>query len=176
MNEVIKKNGLNYGVIVGILMILITATMYAIDLKLFVNNWIGAVNFIIIITLGCISVSKSKKALGGFMSFKEAFSGFFICVAVGIGIQILFNTLLFNLIDPSAKETITEHMIEYTVNLMKGFGVPTDALKKAVEEIEKTDSFGPIGQLKAYFWQVLVYSLIGLIVALIFRNKTSQQE
>jgi hypothetical protein len=35
INEIIKKNGITFGVIMGIVSALITATIYAIDLNLF---------------------------------------------------------------------------------------------------------------------------------------------
>ena len=44
MNEVIKKNGITYGIISGVFSALITATVYAIDLHLFTAWWLGDFN------------------------------------------------------------------------------------------------------------------------------------
>ena len=43
MNEIVKKNGINFGLISGLIGVLVTTVMYAVDLKLFVNMWIGFV-------------------------------------------------------------------------------------------------------------------------------------
>ena len=37
MNEIIKKNGITYGIVSGVVGALITAAIYAIDLNLFVK-------------------------------------------------------------------------------------------------------------------------------------------
>jgi Flp pilus assembly pilin Flp len=41
MNEIIKKNGIKFGVIAGAIAVLITAGIYIIDLKLFTAWWLG---------------------------------------------------------------------------------------------------------------------------------------
>ena len=64
INEVIKKNGITYGIILGVVLALITATMYAIDLKLFVSGWITAVKVVIYLTISILVLSKTKKELG----------------------------------------------------------------------------------------------------------------
>ena len=71
INEVIKKNGVTYGIILGVILALITATMYAIDLKLFVSGWIGASTFAIYLIIGIVLLINTKKELNGFFSFKE---------------------------------------------------------------------------------------------------------
>ena len=39
MNEVIKKNGIKFGVISGIISIVATVLMYAVDINLFANSY-----------------------------------------------------------------------------------------------------------------------------------------
>ena len=51
INETIKKNGLTFGVLSGIVSALITSTIYAIDLNLFVSWWIGIVSMVIYLTI-----------------------------------------------------------------------------------------------------------------------------
>ena len=70
MNEIIKKNGITYGIFAGVVSALITAAIYAIDLNLFVKWWIGIATIGIYITIGIILLSKTKKELKGVFSFK----------------------------------------------------------------------------------------------------------
>ena len=76
INEAIKKNGITYGIALGVILALITATMYSIDLKLFVSNWTGPSIFVINLVVGITLLVKTKKDLNGFFSFKDAFTAF----------------------------------------------------------------------------------------------------
>ena len=100
INETIKKNGITFGVIIGIVSALITSTIYAIDLNLFTSWWIGVLSILTYLTLGIILLSKTKKELNNIFPFKDAFTTYFIATLIGILIFTLFNVLLFNFIKP----------------------------------------------------------------------------
>ncbi|MNK54568.1 hypothetical protein D3C87_735550 [compost metagenome] len=171
MTNVIKKNGVNFGIILAVYFILRTALIYTIDLKLFVNSWFGFVDLIVSIILAIIAIAKTKKALGGFISFKEAFSVYFLTILIGLVIYSIFNIILFNVIDPAAKEIVKEHTIEYTVNMMKKFGsIDTQTLKETVAKLRETDSFSIPQQLLGLGISLLMYAVIGLIVAVAMRK------
>ncbi|HSD14092.1 MAG TPA: DUF4199 domain-containing protein [Flavobacterium sp.] len=176
MNEVIKKNGINYGIILGTISILITASIYATDLKLFTNMWIGIVSIVIFLVIGIVLVTKTKKQLNGFITFKEAFTVYFLAAAIGATMSVLFNILLFNVIDPEAKATVNEYAVEYAVNMMKKFNTPTEAITKTVEEMQKTDNYSPFNLLKGLAFSFIFSAIFGALLALIFRNKTSNIE
>src|SRR5436853_13960 len=127
MNEIIKKNGLTYGAILGLISVASTTLIYVIDLKLFMSWWLGGFSLILNIVIGVSLVSKTKKQLNNTISFKEAFSVYFIAGAIGSTISSLYNYILFNFIDPQAKETLKEMTIEYTVKMMEKFGTPKEA-------------------------------------------------
>lgn len=128
INEVIKKNGVTYGITLGIILALITATIYAIDLKLFVSGWIGGLSFVIYVVVGILLLTKTKKEIG-FFSFKDAFTTFFITTIIAIAISTLFSILLFNVIDPEAKETVHQLLIKYMAETLQKFGTPASAIK-----------------------------------------------
>ncbi|MEZ4853958.1 DUF4199 domain-containing protein [Flavobacterium sp.] len=104
MNEIVKKNAVKFGVIAGIIAVVITCAMYAINLQLFAEWWIGIANIIIYTALGIYAMVQTKKQLNGIYSFKDAFTTYFVYAVIGIAISITFNILLFNFIDPSAKK------------------------------------------------------------------------
>ena len=176
MNEIIKKNGINYGIILGVISILITASIYAIDLKLFTNMWIGISSLVIFLVIGIVLVSKTKKQLNGLITFKEAFTVYFIAGAIGATMSVLFNILLFNVIDPEAKAVVNEHAIEYAVQMMKKFNTPTEAITKAVEDMQKNDNYSVANLLKGLVFNFVFSAIFGALLALIFRNKTSNLE
>jgi hypothetical protein len=170
MNEIIKKNGIKFGVITGIISILITTSIYVIDLNLFTSWWIGIVSILIYIGIGIFLMSKTRKELNNVYPFKQAFTTYFVYAIVGIAISLLFNIILFNIIDPSAKETIKELSIEAAVKMLKKFNTPTAAIKEAVAKMEETNQFDVLELIKGSTFSIIFSSIFGLILAAIFKK------
>nr|WP_315145802.1 DUF4199 domain-containing protein [uncultured Flavobacterium sp.] len=175
MNEIIKKNGVSFGVITGVLSALITAAIYAIDLNLFVKWWLGIIIILVYLIIGIVLLSKTKKELKGIFTFKEAFTTYFISAVIGIVISVGFNILLFNVIDPSAKDTINEIVIKYTAETMQKFGAPSVAINEAIKKMQENNPYSTIELLKSSVFSIGGSALFGLLLALIFKSKPSQE-
>lgn len=174
INEVIKKNGVTYGITLGIILALITASIYAIDLKLFVSGWIGGLSFGIYLVVGILLLVKTKKEIG-FFSFKDAFTTFFIATIIAVAISTLFSILLFNVIDPGAKETVQQLLIKYMAETLQKFGTPASAINEALAKMKENSPFSTIEQLKALVFSIVGYSILGLILAAFFKSKSTQE-
>ena len=77
MNEIIKKNGLTYGAILGLISVATTTLIYVVDIKLFMSWWLGGISLILNIVIGVVLVSKTKKQLDNNISFKVFFCLFY---------------------------------------------------------------------------------------------------
>lgn len=170
MTDAVKKNGITFGIIMAVYFVLRTSIMYATDLSLFVNGWISAVDFIVGITLSIVAISKAKSAMGGFISFKQAFTVYFINVLIGFGIYTLFVILLFNVIDPAAKDTLNELTLKKTIEGMQAFGADSAMVKQTVEGMKEKDSFSVGNQLLGFPIGLAMSSILGLIVAAIMKK------
>ena len=170
MEQSIKSSAINYGVYLGGLLALITVLIYAININLMVNMWIGIGLLIVIVGFGIVSTAKSKSILEGLLSFKQAFSSYFITVAVGIAISTAVSAILFNFIDPEAAEVIKEKTVETMIAMLEGFNTPAEAIADAVEKIESQNQYGILNLLKSLAWGLLFQSIIGLIVAAIMKR------
>ncbi|WP_281232085.1 DUF4199 domain-containing protein [Flavobacterium gelatinilyticum] len=175
INEVIKKNGINYGVMIGVASALVTATIYAVDLNLFTAWWMGLLGIAISITISILLLSKTKRELKGVFTFKEAFTTYFIAAVVGILISTFFNILLFNVIDPAAKDTLSEIMIKYTVGMMQKFGTPAAAINETIAKMKLTNPYSTLELLKGSVFAMVISAILGLIFAAIFKSKTIQE-
>ncbi|KAF2332963.1 DUF4199 domain-containing protein [Flavobacterium ginsenosidimutans] len=175
INEVIKKNGVTYGVMIGIASALVTATIYAVDLNLFTAWWMGILGIVISLTISIILLSKTKKELNGVFPFKDAFTTYFIAAVIGILISTTFNIVLFNVIDPGAKETLNEIMIKYTVGMMQKFGTPASAINEAVAKMKESSPYSTIELLKGSIFAIVISAIFGLIFAAFFKSKSTQE-
>ncbi|MBN8642522.1 MAG: DUF4199 domain-containing protein [Flavobacteriales bacterium] len=176
MNEIVKKNGINFGIITGVVSILITTLMYTIDLSLFTSVWVGLSLIAFYIIIGVVLLSKTKKELGGVFSFKDAFTTYFISAVVGILISVVFNILLFNFIDPSAKDAIKDLSIKSTVEMLEKFDTPSNVINETVKKLQESDQFSTFEQLKGSVFSMVFSAVFGIILAAIFKSKPAYKE
>ncbi|WP_281298436.1 DUF4199 domain-containing protein [Flavobacterium limnophilum] len=175
MNEIIKKNGISYGIITGIVSTLITASIYSIDLNLFTAWWVTVLSIASYIIISIVLLTKTKKDLKGVFSFKDAFTTYFISAVIGILISVVFNILLFNFIDPSVKDAIKEISIKYAVEMMHKFNAPSSAINEAVKKLQENDQFSIVELIKGSVSSIVFSALFGLLLALIFKSKPTQE-
>lgn len=172
--EEIRKSAAKIGLFLGLFVIVATTLVYTIDLSLFTASWYGMANMAIVIAFGVTAAIQAKKSQGGFLTFRQTFTSFFIAVLVGLFLSTVFSILLFNIIDPEAKQIITDNVIKMTAGLMEKFGTKPADINEIIKEMKKTDSFGVYGQLKGFLFNIIIYSVIGLVTALIIRRERTQ--
>ena len=175
MNEIIKKNGITFGVISGIISVLITTLIYVIDVNMFASWWVGLSGITISIVLAIMLLTKTKKELNGQMTFKESFTTYFIMAVISIIIAAVFNILLFNFIDPSLKETMKEIVLKATVEMMQKFGAQKQAMNEALKALKDSDNFSIGSQVKGLLTNIVVSSIFGLILAAFFKTPTKNE-
>jgi len=176
MNEIIKKNGISFGIILGVFSVLFTTAIYVIDLTLFTKWWVGILNILIYVSIGVYLMVKTKRELNNLFPFKEAFTTYFISAVIGILISVAFNIILFNYIDPGAKDTIKELTIKFAVEIMEKFDTPKEAVNQAIKDMQAVDNYS-IGQLlKGSVFAILFSTIFGLILAAIFKSKSPSSQ
>ncbi|MBC3847140.1 DUF4199 domain-containing protein [Winogradskyella echinorum] len=172
MEKSLKSVSINYGLYLGLILSAFTIIAYAVNIELLVNFWIMILLLpLLAIVFGIISSAKSKSILGGFMSFKQAFSSYFITVAIGIIISTLVTIILFSFIDPDAAAMLQEIGMEKARALMERFGAPESEIEKAMAQAAEQDAMGISTQLLNIAKGLIFYAVIGLIVALIMKKK-----
>ncbi|RZJ73665.1 DUF4199 domain-containing protein [Flavobacterium sp.] len=173
MNPIIKKNGLTFGIILAVIGVLTTTITYVT--QLFTAWWITLIVFVVSIAVYCIMLSRTKKELGG-ITFKEAFTTYFIAASIAVLVGTLFNITLYNFVDPGAQEIVKEQSIKATVSFMKNMGTPTSQINDAVERLENDNPLSIGKQLFGGVVGLAVSCVIGLILAAIFKNRQTYQD
>lgn len=176
MNEVVKSKGFTYGLIMGFVFALMTTYAYSVDLSFLVKPWLIVVYFFLVVLIGILSISAAKKGLGGFISFKDAFSTYFLVIVVGFLISSLISLLIFNVIDPGAQEEIKQMSIDKVTDMMENFDIPQENIDEAISKIEAENTFSFMNQIKNYFLSLAIYSVFGLLLAAIMKKKNPELE
>jgi hypothetical protein len=166
-----KKSAMNYGLILGGILAASTALLYALSLDSLTKWWVGVIFLLLAVAIGIVSVAKSKALLGGFISFKQGFTSYFITIAIGLFIAVLTGILIFNVVDPGAAEYLQEQIIEVSRSMMERFGAPESEIEKAIAEMEGQNSYSVGNQLQSFVFQLAFYCIFGLLIALIMKRK-----
>lgn len=171
MEQSTKKLATSYGIYLGIALILITVLIYAFDISLMTEWYLMVINLILILVLGTMAVKKAKAAYSGLFTFKEAFSSYFLTIVIALFLATIFSLILFNLIDPEAAVTLKELTMEKQAAMFENFGMTEAQINEAMVEVQNQDAFSIKNVGISFATQLVFFSIIGLIIALIFREK-----
>lgn len=172
MNKTIKNNGVLFGLILASWYSISTLLIFFFYQELFVNVYMGFTNTLVSLSVATISLLVAKKKLGGRITFKDAFTSYLIPIVMGLAALIIVSMILFNIVDPSMKEVFINMSIAFTEKNMGGLQVAPEAIESTIEQIKNTDNFSISNQFKAFAWKTLLYSIGGMLIALILRNQS----
>jgi hypothetical protein len=154
----------------GAVLTITTVMAYSVDFKLFLNPFIGIGFGIFIILFGVYSIYQSKKQNSGIISFGEAFRSYFITISLGYFIGSLTTILIFVIIDPEAAKILDEEMLVMTKEMLEGFGLSKEMIATSLEEASKKSNFSLSSISLQYVMNIAFFSVIGLLVSLIFKK------
>jgi len=171
MNKSMKSSSLNYGLLTGASLTLLYVILYLVDTSLLSSFSLGLLILLGLIIIGFVSTAKAKSINEGYLTFKEAFTAYFIPVALGLLIPSLFLYVLFNFVDPETAEFLKQEGMVKAEELMRNFGAPEADIEKALEDAasENQNSLG--STLTRYAFTLIFLCVIGLIAALTMKNK-----
>ena len=171
MEKSLKSSSSTYGIYIGLILAALTIIGYSVSLDLFTKWWFGIIFLLTIIVIGIMSAMNARKLLGGYISFKNAFTSYFIAVLVGVLVSSIVSILIFNVVDPDAANILQEKIIESQVVMLENFGTPQEAIDKVVTDMQASGSMYSIGNiLKSIAFQLVGYSIVGLIVAAVVKK------
>jgi len=171
MENSVKSISSTYGIYLGIILSLFTVVAYVVDLSLLTKFWFGILSMIVLIIVAIIAVRSTKKQYSGIFSFKNAFTAYFITILIGMSISTLVSILIFNFVDPQSADTVKELTIDASRQMMENFGATESEINEALSKMEDSNQLSIINLLKSFVFSLAFLSLIGLIIALIFREK-----
>lgn len=172
MEKNLKSMLINYGIYLGIGLALLTVLSYFINIEFLLNPWMNLLVLpVAIVGFGVVSSIKAKRLLHGFISFKEAFSAYFIPVAIGVIISTTAMVVLFNYIDPDSATYLKELLISETESSMKAIGKSQIEIEEATAKIKNQDTYALGTQFRALAQSLMFFTVIGLIVALMMKKK-----
>lgn len=166
MEKSLKSHAINFGIYLGISLSVLFFLAYFFDLDLFVNFWYGISIYLIAIVFGTISIIKTKISLNSFISFKNAFSMYFLTILIGLTISSLVSYVIFNFIDSDSADILKEKSIEKMVEVLEKINKPQEEINTTVDNAKSGNLYSISNVFQGLIFNYLVpLSIIGLLVA-----------
>jgi hypothetical protein len=161
------------GLLMGFVSIVLTLFIYMIDISVMVEWTFSLFSFLLFATLTIVFGRGYRSQVGGFLSYGQSFQYAFIVIAVSGMIGLMFNIILFNVIDPELPETLTRLMMESQEKMLMSFGASDDIIDETLETLESDlpKQYTVMGQLKSSWAIVFGAGILGAITAIFIKKK-----
>lgn len=172
MKDPMRKVGIIFGIILAVYYILFNSISFFVNRNLFTDKFAGFMNMGVIVIIGLLTIIFAKKKAGGYLTFREAFTPYLIMVVIGVSVNTLVYAILFNFVDPGAKDEINKTLYEMLVQTLNNSGLPEAEIQEQLDKARKLDQFQFKSQLFSWAGSILRNSILGLFLAAIFKNKS----
>jgi hypothetical protein len=153
------KYGVNYGLTLGIVMIIISMVMYAADMAFKEQQWPTYIYYVLFPVIIIYCISQYKKQNHGLLSISEAIKAGIVVAVISALVYTVYVFVFNYVIDPGYNEKV----LEFSINKIAESDAPVEAKEISVKMIEFF--MNPING--SLFWIALslffglIYSLIG---------------
>ena len=161
--------GLNYGLITGLVITVVTLLQYLGGLDMYLSP-IGYVTYLVMITMAVLAALKVRNKNEGFLEFSQALKVTFTVFAIALLIQTLFTYILLNFIDVSFKEAVSQEVLNKSEEMMKKFGATDSQIDAALESERTKDQFAFTRVLLGYALTCIVAFIFCLLISLIVKK------
>ena len=168
------KKGILFGLLGAAITSGITLILYMLDKSLLVSMLVGIFFLLFFLAWPIIGAVRAKRQNEGHITLPKAL---LMVVVVGMSYMIgatIFSALLYNVIDPGLPDYLTEASVEQMMIFMDG--MPEEMIDEQISAVEErmAGQTTIVGQLTGLMFMLVVYAILGIIVALIIRTKGPQ--
>ena len=162
---------LKYGIFLGVITVVFSASLFLIDYKLLQNSFYAFIPFIITVVILFVAGFELRKKNDGYLTFKNALLSTFIIYAIAAIITMIYTILQYNVFAPEVAEELQKESLNQQVALWESLGMSDEEIDKAAADAQTRNIFSPVWQLVALAGNLVFGFVISLIVAAIVKKK-----
>jgi hypothetical protein len=172
MNALIRTQAVRFGTIGGGIAVAYSLIAYLAAPSLFTNTWLGIALILVYLGILIYAGIDTRKKMGGYISFREAFSTVFLSGVIMSLVNVVFSILLFGVIDTEFAAMLNEMVIEKAVEMSERFGAPPSQIETMVTQMQENPQFSVMNQAKGFVYGLIFYAVLAAVIgALIKKNK-----
>jgi hypothetical protein len=176
MNPIVKKIAINFGLIGALVSIVYHLIAYVIGPHVLVKWWPGTLVLLISIAILIYVVIRAKNELGGYLSFKDGFSTFFLTMFIATSISTLFTITLMNVVDSDYRDKANQITLEFSIDFMDKMNTPEDIIDESIRKHEEVPPYSVKGLFRAFMVTIMLGALLALIVAAFVKKRNPELE
>lgn len=166
---------MKYGFILGFSQVILTLFAYILGLEYMTSYWLSGIVLVLIISVVIYSGIQWRTINGGYLSFGDAyFAMFFVYAAAGI-ITLLFNFVLYNVINPDLPAAMQEAIIDKTMESLERWNAPEEVIEETMMQLQNMEeNFSISSMTLGYFWSLIMGAVLSLIVSIFIKRKAEE--
>ncbi|MGY3212905.1 DUF4199 domain-containing protein [Mucilaginibacter sp. HD30] len=181
LNQVIKKKGLEKGLVLGVILLVLGILSYYFMTGMTENMWLilfgpMLISLVIPLVVAIFFSIALRKEIGGFWNFKQAVTGIFIMFFVANILSFIGRDLIFaKVVEPNMVENMQTAMVNSTSAMLEKSGQEQEAIDKKVEEInqqfekQKNPTIG--STIQSQLIAIIFLFVLAVIFAAIFKRE-----
>lgn len=171
------NHDLKYGLILGILSIVVSASIVIIDPTLMASAWwIGLLNFAITIGVLIYAGYQLRAENEGILLFKDAFLSTWLIIVIAGALSTIYSIVQYHVLTPELPAQIQEALINQSASMMERFGADDQTIDEMVAELEADNSFSINNLLLSFFYtSILGGAVLAMIIGLIVKKKPATE-
>jgi len=164
------NHDLKYGLMLGIINVLINASIIMIDYTLLTSAWwVSFINVAITISILLIAGFKLRSERDGVLPFKEAFLSTWLIIVIAGFLSTVYSIVQYNVLTPELPALIQDSIVNETATLLQNFGADDQTIDEAVAELQAENSFSVNNLLESFLYTsilggAVLAAILGLIV------------
>ena len=164
-----RNNILKYGVILGVILCI---SSYLYLNATFSTTISMVVSFGALLVMLVLSGLEYRKAQEGYASFGELIKLYVGVILVALLVSTIFSLIYMSILDEETKAALSNQIMENTLAMYEGMGIPQDQLDAMSDELEKQfqDMFSPGTLIQGLLINLIIYFIISLIPAAILKK------
>jgi len=172
------NKSLTYGILAGVIVTVYTLLLYSLGMEYYASWWLAILAFFLVVFLVFFFGYKVKREnKDGPFDFKKAFISLLIIGLTASFLTVIWNVLLYNVIDKNLGQELTEHIIEQTTEMMEKFGAPESAQEETLTEMASMPEQFETGALfLGWIKGSIMYIILAAIGGLIIREKVQSKD
>jgi len=166
------RSGSLLGLVGVILLLLSYVFMEAIYTSMVLMSSWGMLVLIVTFAVALIFGFRWRKSVGGYVSYKDAFSFMFLMLLLSGVINLGMELVLYHVIEPDFQKQIMTMIMETTEEFMYDMGAPQSQIDETVDQLEEGAVNLSIGErIGTFKWRPIIYLLVALFLALFVRKE-----
>lgn len=164
-----------YGFLVAFVSMFLTTVsfLYVLKWNFIAFGVAGFLMFLVPVILYGVAAARQRKAMGGYITMKEAFQAIFIVILISTIISAIYGLIYVKYIDPECMV----RMKESATALFEKMNAPQANIEEQMKGIDKQieGSTSPAKLLYATAKSIIINSIFGFICALIVKRERKAQ-